>query len=174
MSAYYGGRTECMIRKTPTKVTVLDLTSMYPTMTMLLGIWEFITNKGVEFYDVCKEIWKLIDSTNLTTLQNQEIWELFVVLVQIQPDDDIFPVRMDYTSDNSSFTVGINHITSTGSLWYAPPDVILSELLTGKSLKIIKALLLDNYNPVSECCYGAYISVFFPTTSLVMPRKYLF
>ena len=62
-----------MIRKTPTKVTVLDFTSMYPTMTMLLGIWEFITTKGIEFYDVTEEIRKLIDSINLTTIQNQEI-----------------------------------------------------------------------------------------------------
>jgi hypothetical protein len=31
MTSYFGGRTECKIRKVPTKVTVLDFTSMYPT-----------------------------------------------------------------------------------------------------------------------------------------------
>jgi len=34
-----------MIRKTPPKVTILDFTRMYPTMTMLLEIWEFIPPK---------------------------------------------------------------------------------------------------------------------------------
>jgi hypothetical protein len=140
MSAYYGGRTECMMRKTPTKVTVLDFTSMYPTMTMLLGIWEYIIAKGVEFYDVTGEIRKLIDSINLTTLQNQEIWKKFVVLVQVQPDDDILPVRMDYKGDKSPFNVGINHVTSEEPLWYALPDIIASKLLTGKSPKIINAI----------------------------------
>jgi len=81
-----------MIRKTPTKVTILEFTSMCPTMTMLPGIRIFITTKSVDIYDVCEEIRKLIDSINLTPLQNQEIWDQFVVLVQIQPDDDILPV----------------------------------------------------------------------------------
>jgi len=31
MTAYFGGRCECMLRKQPSKVTVLDFTSMYPS-----------------------------------------------------------------------------------------------------------------------------------------------
>ena len=84
MSAYYGGRTECMMRKTPTKVSVLDFTSMYPTMTMLLRIWEFITANGIEIDDVTEEIQAVVDSINLSSLQNQKIWKQFVVLVQVQ------------------------------------------------------------------------------------------
>ena len=40
MTSYFGGRTECKIRKVPTKVTVLDFTSMYPTVTMLMRSLE--------------------------------------------------------------------------------------------------------------------------------------
>ncbi|AKB64378.1 DNA polymerase [Methanosarcina mazei] len=42
MTSYFGGRTECKIRKEPIKVTVLDFTSMYPTVTMLMNLWKYI------------------------------------------------------------------------------------------------------------------------------------
>jgi hypothetical protein len=140
MSAYYGGRTECRMRKTPSKVTVLDFTSMYPTMTMLLGIWEFIIAQGVEIKTITEEVRKLVDSLNLKSLRNRDIWKSFNVLVQVQPDEDILPVRMDYKGNNSPFNVGINHLTSKEPLWYALPDVIASKLLSGKSPKIITAI----------------------------------
>jgi hypothetical protein len=37
MQAYYGGRAECRIRKTPVPVILTDFTSQYPTVNALLG-----------------------------------------------------------------------------------------------------------------------------------------
>ena len=42
MPSYFGVRCECKIRKKPTKVTVLDFTSMYPTITKEMDLWQFI------------------------------------------------------------------------------------------------------------------------------------
>ena len=127
MTAYYGGRTECKNRKVPTKVSVLDFTSMYPTITMLLGIWDLIISNGVEIETVTDEIRELVETVNPNTLQNQEVCKRFLVLVQVQPDEDIIPVRMDYKGDKKSFNVGINYLTSKEPLWYALPDVIASK-----------------------------------------------
>ena len=140
MTAYYGGRTECKIRKVPTKVSVLDFTSMYPTITMLIGIWKFVIAEGVETETVTDEIRELVKIVDLNILQNRDIWKKFMVLVQVQPDADILPVRMDYKGDKTSFNVGINYLTSEEPLWYALPDVIVSTVLTGKSPKIIQAI----------------------------------
>jgi len=140
MTAYYGGRTECKTRKVPTKVSVLDFTSMYPTITMLIRIWDLIISNGVNIETVTEEIRELVETLDLKTLQNQEIWKRFMVLVQIQPDADILPVRMDYKGDKTSFNVGLNYLTSKEPLWYALPDVIASKLLTGKCPKIINAI----------------------------------
>ncbi len=140
MSAYYGGRTECKIRKVPTKVSVLDFTSMYPSITMLLGIWDFIIADGVETETVTDEIRGLLENIDLNTLQIREKWKQFVVMVQVQPDEDILPVRMDYKGDKTTFNVGINKLTSKEPLWYALPDVIASKLQSGKSPKILKAI----------------------------------
>jgi len=140
MTAYYGGRTECKIRKVPTKVSVLDFTSMYPTITMLMGIWNLIISNGVEIENVTDEIRELVKTVDLNALQNRDIWKKFMVLVQVQPEADILPVRMDYKGDKTSFNVGINYLISKEPLWYAFPDVIASMVLTGKSPEIIQAI----------------------------------
>lgn len=140
MTAYYGGRTECKIRKTPTRVTGLDFTSMYPSVTMLMGLWGYIVAQSLEQKDVTEEIRALISRIDLSSLLDRELWKEMVVLVKVQPDEDIFPVRADYKGDRRMFNVGINRITSDTPLWYALPDVIASKILTGKAPKILEAI----------------------------------
>jgi len=43
MAAYYGGRAECRIRRWPVLVVPVDLTSEYPSVDALLGIWDVLT-----------------------------------------------------------------------------------------------------------------------------------
>ncbi len=140
MTAYYGGRTECRIRKKPTRATVLDFTSMYPTVTMLMGLWSFITAGSIETEVVTEEIRELLSQLDLAYLQNPDNWKQFTVLVKIKPNGDVLPVRMDYKGDGESFNVGINHLTSEIPLWYALPDVIASCILTGKVPEIVEAV----------------------------------
>lgn len=75
MTSYIGGRTECKIRKVPTKVTVLDFTSMYPTVIMLMGIWKYITAESLEIQEVTDETIELLSNLKLSDLQNQDIWK---------------------------------------------------------------------------------------------------
>jgi len=42
-SAFYGGRAEARIRRTPVPVVLTDFTSMYPTVCALMGFWPFLT-----------------------------------------------------------------------------------------------------------------------------------
>ena len=140
MGAYYGGRTECKIRKEPIKVTTLDFTSMYPTMTLLMGLWDFVIADKIEYNEYTNETIKILNSLNLENLNNKKIWKDFSVLVEVEPNDDIFPIRANYDKDSDTHTIGINKISYEGSLWYALPDVIASKILTGKSPKIKRAI----------------------------------
>lgn len=81
MTSYFGGRCECKIRKEPTKVTVLDFTSMYPTITMEMDLWQFIIADSLETKDVTEEINELLSNINLQYLQNKDKWKDFVVMV---------------------------------------------------------------------------------------------
>jgi len=140
MTSYYGGRCECKIRKQPTKVTVLDFTSMYPTITMEMDLWKYMIAESLEMNVVTDEIKEMLNNLTLNYLQGKDNWKEFVVMVKLQPDNDILPVRMDYKGNNTGYNVGVNYLTSDNELWYALPDVIASVLLTGKVPEIIEAI----------------------------------
>jgi len=140
MTAYFGGRCECMHRLQPLKVTVLDFTSMYPTVTMVLDLWKFIIAEKLSMKDVTSEIKNLLSKVSLEYLQNKDNWKDFVVMVKVIPNKDILPVRMDYKGKKSSFNVGINYLTSKSPMWFSLPDIISSVLLTGKVPEIVEAI----------------------------------
>jgi len=140
MTSYYGGRCECKIRKEPVKVTTLDFTSMYPTVTMEMDLWKFMIAESLETKDVTDEIKDMLSSLNLSYLQDKDKWKDFIVMVKIQPDNDILPIRMDYKGVNTGYNVGVNYLISDNELWYALPEIMASVLLTGKVPKIIEAI----------------------------------
>jgi hypothetical protein len=140
MSGYLGGRCECRIRKTPVKVTVLDFFSMYPTVTLLLGLWEFIIADKIQYIDDTENVQRVIDEFTFEDALNRDFWKQLNVLVEIEPDEDILPVRTKYADNDGTFNIGINYITFNGSLYYFLPDVLASKLLTGKSPKIKSAI----------------------------------
>ena len=140
MTSYCGGRCECKIRKEPVKVTTLDFTSMYPTITMEMDLWKFMIAESLEIKDVTDEIRDMLSNLTLKYLQNKGKWIDFVVMVKLHPEGDILPVRMDYKGSNTGYNVGVNYLSSDNELWYALPDVIASVILTGKVPKIIEAI----------------------------------
>jgi len=140
MSAYFGGRCEVKIRKTPIEVSVLDFLSMYPSLTINMGLWDFIISKNIGEKEVTEEIIKFLENLKLEDLRNKEIWRSFNVLIELEPDEDVLPVRSNYLENAYVLNVGINYIQYKDSLFYALPDVIASVLLTGKIPKIKKAV----------------------------------
>jgi len=140
MSAYYGGRAECKIRKQPVRVSTLDFTSMYPTITILMNLWDFVIADRIEHEERTNEIIEFLDSLKLESLNNKEIWKDLAVLVEVEPENDIFPVRTNYDKDSDIHTIGINYFNFKKGLWYALPDVMASKILTGKSPKIKRAI----------------------------------
>ncbi len=82
----------------------------------------------------------MLSKVDLAYLQNKDTWKDFVVMVKIQPDKDILPVRMDYKGSGTGYNVGINYLCSDSELWYALPDIIASVILNGKVPKIVEAI----------------------------------
>ena len=139
MSGYFGGRTECKIRKTPTKVDLLDYLSMYPTVCTLQNLWQFVIAEKIEHVEATDEIKKFVDSFTLKDLQNKENWTRLQAVVQIEPEEDVLPLRAQY-GENHAWNIGISAVTSKIPLWYSLADIIASKLYTGKTPKILKAV----------------------------------
>jgi hypothetical protein len=139
MGGYYGGRVETKMRKKPVKVRYLDFTSLYPSLFSLMGLWEFVIANRIQWTDCTSEVHKLLNDIDLEALRDPSVWKGMTIIVQIQPNDDILPVRSHY-GDKHAYNIGINHLTSSQPLWYTLPDIIASKLLTGRSPKIPKAI----------------------------------
>ena len=154
MSTYYGGRSEVHIRRTPTQVLCCDFLSMYPTVCTLMGLWRFVTAKGMKWYENTSEIAIFLKSVTLSDLQGKDIWKSLTTLVQVLPEDDIFPIRAKYT-DEAQATIGLNHLASKTPLWFTLADCITAKLLTGKCVKIVRAItfkpgeMQDNLKPLT-------------------------
>jgi hypothetical protein len=72
-TTYIGGRTEDKIRKQEVLVTVLDFTSMYPTMCILMGLWDFINCDHIEAEEFTQDAQQLLENVTLTDLQDPAI-----------------------------------------------------------------------------------------------------
>ena len=138
MSAFYGGRCEVKVRKTPTEVTTLDFTSMYPTISALMGLKDLIIAEKIETEECTDEIIALLESVQLEDLYDNPKWLGFVVLCEITPDNDCLPIRSDYRE--GEFNIGINFLKTSQKLYYFLPDLIFSRLLTDKVPRISRAI----------------------------------
>jgi len=155
MSAYYGGRAEAHIRKTPVPVVYLDFLSMYPTVNALMGLWSVLIAERVAWHDATEDVRTLLAGVTLERCFEPSFWRELPVLVQIAPDGDTVPVRARYTSGGQSWGIGLNVLAGGEPRWYTLADCVASTLLTGKPPMVLQALCLvpegvqPGLNPVS-------------------------
>ena len=145
MSAFYGGRAECRIRKTPVPVRLVDFTSTYPTLFALMNMWKYVTAEQITADDgpsVTSDVEQLLAKVSVDGCFDPTLWHQLVGYAQIVPDCDVLPVRAKYDPHSPSWGIGINPLSSAQPLWYALPDLVASTLLTGKPPTILRAVRL--------------------------------
>ena len=143
MTAYYGGRVETRIRKTPVKVTCLDFTAMYPTMFCLQYMYRFLTAEKIDIIDTTQETQKFLDEITIEDIAKPNTWKKMAVLCKVRPDGNVvLPVRSTYETGKKTQNIGVNYLQSTDDtcLWYALADLAASKLLTGKTPVIEEAI----------------------------------
>jgi hypothetical protein len=141
MTTYYGGRAECHIRRVAVPVVYCDFKSTYPTIHILMGLRAFLTAKEILAEDATEFAQELLDRISLEDLYKPETWKDFPIVVEMQPDGDILPLRADYSlRQRGTATVGVNQAHSDFPLWWTLPDAIASKLLTGRAPRILRAI----------------------------------
>ena len=141
MTAYFGGRAECRIRRVSVPIVYLDFLSMYPTVNALMGLWQHVTAARIDVSDVTEHIRQLVERITVEDCLNPDTWRDLPALVQLKPAGDVLPVRARY-GDGRSWGIGSNPLHSDEPLWYALPDVVASKLITGGAPEILRALKL--------------------------------
>ncbi|HLY23525.1 MAG TPA: hypothetical protein VKT83_13760 [bacterium] len=144
MVSYFGGRSECHIRRRIVPVTYVDVLSMYPTVCVLQGLWKLIFAREIRVEDVTDEIRSFLDGVTLADFFKPATWARFSVLVEVDPRGAILPVRAPYVEDGD-YQIGLNMVGGAKHglhLWYTLADAVASKLLCGRSLVIRRALRL--------------------------------
>jgi hypothetical protein len=139
MTAFYGGRAECHIRRVAVPVVYLDFLAMYPTVNCLLGNWKLLIAQTIETIDSTTEVQALLDTVTLDGCFMPETWSQFQSLVWIKPQGNVLPVRAAY-GDGQSLEIGVNPLTCDGLVCYTLPDLVASKLLTGRPPKVERAI----------------------------------
>lgn len=146
MGGFFGGRAEARLVRTPVPVTVVDATSMYPTVNANLRTWEILTAARLDVVDATAEVRRLIgDPDLLDRVLERETWAsaIGVTLVELDgPAGDVLPVRAFYDPNGRDPGIGVNPLTYAGRLWYLLPDVIAATLLTRRPPQVTRALRL--------------------------------
>jgi hypothetical protein len=138
MCAFYGGRAEVHIRNTPVPVALVDFTSMYPTVDILLGLWSLVTAEHVDVVDATDDVNRLLSTITLEDCYHREVWRDFVVIAELAPSGDVLPARAGYRSED--WSIGVNPLDTNGqTLWDTLPDLIDSKLLSGKTPQVQRA-----------------------------------
>jgi hypothetical protein len=139
MAAYYGGRAECRIRRWPMPVVPVDLTSEYPSVDALLGIWDVLTAARLTTRDETKDVRALLANISLDDLFRPELWKKLNFYARIVPDGDVLPVRSVYDSKAGTCNIGLNELHWKQPMWVAGPDLVASVLLSGHLPNVQKA-----------------------------------
>jgi hypothetical protein len=146
MAAFFGGRAEARIVRTPVPVTLLDAASMYPTVNALLGTWRLMAAERIEAVDVTDRIRSLVaDPKVVERCFERSFWrrEIGVTLVELSgADGDILPVRAYWDPGSQDPGIGVNPLRYRGTLWYMLPDILASVALSGRVPDIARAIRL--------------------------------
>lgn len=142
MGAYYGGRAECRIRRWPVPVVPVDLTSEYPSVDALLGIWDVLTAERLTTEDATGGVRALLEKITVDDLFHPEIWKQLNFYARITPEGDVLPVRSVYDSKSGTCNIGLNELHWKQSMWVAGPDLIAAKLLGRRIPTVHEAIRL--------------------------------
>jgi hypothetical protein len=139
MAAYYGGRAECRIRRWPVPVVPVDLTSEYPSVDALLGIWDVLTAAQLTTEDATEDVRALLAKITLDDLFQPAFWKQLNFFARIVADGDILPVRSVYEGKSGTRNIGSNALHWKQPTWVAGPDLVASFLSSDRIPNVLEA-----------------------------------
>ena len=155
-SAFFGGRSSAHIRKVAVPVVYTDFLSMYPTVNSLMGLWNFVVADRIRVVDRCQnEVRNLLRRTSFADLFRPSMWKRFAYFVRVIPDRDALPSRSCYSIESNDWQVAVNYLSAHSgnrkdALWFSLPDIIASQLITGRAPRIVDAFRLDAVGKLEE------------------------
>jgi hypothetical protein len=147
MSAFFGGRAECRIRKVLLPCVVVDATSMYPAAGVAMDLHRF-DSRQLKVLEICgcelAELQAFLDRLKPEQLLQPETHPQLVFFGEIDPQPgDIIPARAPYGGEGEH-GIGVNEVESSiKPLWYAGPELAALKVLSRRSPRLKRALVFE-------------------------------
>ena len=143
MEAFYGGRLETRITRTALPVVYTDGLSAYCTAAVLMQLWGFQTAERIEARPALAWTRTFLQGLTVEQLLDPIVWPELAVLVLVEPDGDVLPVRARFDGARS-WTATVAPYASKEPEWRWLPDVAAAKLLSPTSTppRIRRALRL--------------------------------
>ena len=150
--AFFAGRAECLIRRTPVPVTYVDFHAQFPAVSNLLNCREILCAESLEFPDFTAGARQMVERVTLDDCLIPEFWKpASLVLLLVEPQEDVVPMRAKFgKSGDSDPTLGWDFLTSKQPVWITGPDAIAAKLMSGKPLKILEAIAVTPHGVQSD------------------------
>jgi len=143
MQALAAGRAECTIRRMPVPVVYLDCYAQFAALSSLLNCREILCAESLESADFTRRAREVTERVTLDDCLRPQFWKQLRWYALVEPCEDVVPFRAKFgKGDNSDPTLAFNFLSSKQPIWMTGPDVIAAKLISGKPLRILKAIQL--------------------------------
>ncbi|HXA04440.1 MAG TPA: hypothetical protein VNY30_06355 [Bryobacteraceae bacterium] len=110
-------------------------------MSKLLDCREILCAESLDFSDFTAEARDMLERASMDDCFRLEFWRQLRWLALVEPCEDVVPIRAKFGKrEESDPTLGWDFLTSKQPIWITGPDVIAAKLITGKPLKLLKAI----------------------------------
>ncbi len=156
--AYYGGRSEVMIRLHSVECMMVDFTSQYPSVNALMKNQSLLLAEKIERRDNTDWVRAFLKDLSPETLLSPEIWPKLRSMVKLIPQGDILPVRARFAAPADPPNIAVTPVFGVEAIWYTLADVCAAVLLNpGKIPEIEQAYELIPHGIVPtqpKCIFG--------------------
>ena len=136
--AYYGGRSEVMIRLQPMECMMVDFTSQYPSVNALMENQSLLLAERIERRDNTDWVRTFLNDLTPETLLDPQIWPKLRSMVKLIPRGDILPVRARFAGPAEPSNISVTPLISSEAVWYTLADVCAAVIMNSSNIPQIE------------------------------------
>lgn len=136
--AYYGGRSEVMMRLHSAECMMVDFTSQYPSVNALMDNQTLLLAEKIERRNNTEWVKVFLEDLTPETLLNPKIWPKLRSMVKLIPQGDILPIRARFAGLANPPNIAVTPVFGTEAIWYTLADICASVLMNPSKIPTIE------------------------------------
>ncbi|WP_158441768.1 hypothetical protein [Nitrosomonas ureae] len=136
--AYYGGRSEVIMRLHSAECMMVDFTSQYPSVNALMDNQSLLLAEKIKRCDNTEWVKAFLNYLTPETLLDPVIWPKLRSMVKLIPQGDILPIRARFAGLANPPNIAVTPVFGTEPIWYTLADVCSAVLMNPSKFPFIE------------------------------------